>query len=96
MSDLETTIRALVAEEVARQLATLELAGHDRGSPWLSLAEAADYLRVSERQVQRLVARGKVNSTTVGRRRLVRRGDLDKAATGEEAGATAPSRRREA
>ena len=63
-------------------------------SPWLSLAEAADYLRMSERTIQRLVGRGRVRSATIGRRRLVHRDDLDKAAAGEETAPTAPPRRR--
>jgi hypothetical protein len=50
--------------------------------------------RVSERQLQRLVSRGKVRSSTIGRRRLLHREDLDKAATGEEVAPTTPPRRR--
>jgi excisionase family DNA binding protein len=46
-------------------------------SPWLSTAEAADHLRVSERTVQRLAGRGRVRSSTIGRRRLYHRDDLD-------------------
>jgi excisionase family DNA binding protein len=67
----------------------------DGTSPWLSIPEAAAYLRMSERTVERLVARGRVRSTTVGRRRLFHRDDLDAlAATGEDVAPTTPSRRR--
>ena len=47
------------------------------GSPWLSTAEAAEHLRVSERTLQRLAARERVRSSTIGRRRLYHRDDLD-------------------
>ena len=85
-------------EAIAQRAAelVLEQLGQDNGSssPWLSLAEAAEYLRVSERQLQRLVARGKVRSSTIGRRRLLHRDDLDQAAAREETAPTAPPRRR--
>ena len=69
---------------------------HPNGSPWLSMAEAAEYLRVSKRQVQRLVSDDRVRSSFVGRRRLLHRDDLDKAATGEDvAPTTSPHRRGE-
>jgi excisionase family DNA binding protein len=64
-------------------------------SPWLSLGEAAAYLRVSERQVQRLVKGGRIRSSTIGRRRLLHRDDLDRAATGEDVAPTTSPRRRE-
>jgi excisionase family DNA binding protein len=60
-------------------------------SPWLLLAEAAEYVRVSERTMQRLLKRGRVRSMTFGRRRLFHRDDLDavvRAATGEDATAS--------
>lgn len=85
MSDLETQVRQLVREIVREELEQLaEVVGHENGSPWLSVAEAAIHLRVSERTVQRLIARSRVRSTTVGRRRLLHRDDLDRAAAGEE------------
>ena len=100
----ETLLRALSPEVVAallelvdeRVAASAPVADQD-GSPWLSVREAADYLRVSERKLQRLIAKGRVRSTTVGRRRLLHRDDLDAlatAATGEEVAPTTPPRRR--
>jgi excisionase family DNA binding protein len=66
-------------------------------SPWFSLEEGADYLRVSPRTLERQLARGGICSTTIGRRRLLRRDDLDelaKAATREDVTpATSPRRR---
>ena len=59
----------------------------DGGSPWLTLAEAAERLRVSERTITRMVGAGRIRTTTLGRRRLVRRDDLDaflRAAAGRE------------
>lgn len=82
-------IAARAAELVLEQISD----ANGNRSPWLSLAEAAEYLRVSERQLQRLVSRGKVRSTTIGRRRLLHRDDLDEMATGEDVAPTTPSRR---
>lgn len=92
-ADLVELIEATVDERVEQPLA--EGQQENGGSPWLSVVEAAGYLRVSERQVQRLVARGRVRSSTVGRRRLLHRDDLDKAATGEGVAPTTPPRHRE-
>lgn len=89
-------------EAIARRAAEVvleQLGRADAGSPWLSLDEAADYLRVNRRTVERLIARGRVRSTTLGRRRLLHRDELDSlagAATGEETAPTAPPRRRRA
>lgn len=63
-------------------------------SPWLSVAEAAAYLRVSERTIERLIRRRRLPSTTLGRRRLVHRDDLDAAAREDVAPTTPPRRRR--
>jgi excisionase family DNA binding protein len=86
-----------LVERIAHRAAELVLeqlgAANGSASPWLSLREAANYLRVSERQLQRLVSRGKLRSTTIGRRRLLHRDDLDEMATGEDVAPTTPSRR---
>ena len=74
--------RRLTDERVAAALAEQHAARS--GSPWLSIAEAAGYLRVSERKLARLIESGRVRSSTIGRRRLLHRDDLDRAATGEE------------
>jgi excisionase family DNA binding protein len=55
-------------------------------SPWLGLDEAAAYLRVSERTLARRIAGGRVRSTTIGRRRLLHREDLDALASGNHNG----------
>jgi excisionase family DNA binding protein len=85
---LALTLPDELVEKIARRAAELVLAemreSNGAGSPWLSLAQAADYIGVSTRQLQRLIAQGKVRSTTIGRRRLLRRDDLDEAAAREE------------
>jgi excisionase family DNA binding protein len=66
--------------ELARLLVPLvlvELEHDDGGSPWLSIAAAAAYLSVSERTIEREIERGRLRSSTVGRRRLLHRDDLD-------------------
>ena len=67
------------------------------GSPWLTVLEAADYLRVSGRTLERLLERGRVRTSTIGRRRLLHRDELDaytRATTGEDEAPATPSRRR--
>ncbi|MFN2471052.1 MAG: helix-turn-helix domain-containing protein [Gaiellaceae bacterium] len=84
-ADLLSAIDELVTERVTAALAE---AGQDRTwSPWMEIAPAADYLRVSERTLQRLIEKGRIRSSTIGRRRLLHRDDLDalaRATTGEE------------
>jgi excisionase family DNA binding protein len=90
-------VAAILEAEIDRRVRDVlaEFDGRSDGSPWLSEAEAADHLRVSKRTVQRMVARGRVRSTTIGRRRLLHRDDLDAlAATGEDVTPATPPRRR--
>ena len=97
--------RALVAvlrddpelRDELRGLLMPESEGMPSDSPWLSTAEAAEHLRVSERTLQRLATSERVRSSTIGRRRLYHRDDLDalaRAATGEGVAPTTPPRRR--
>lgn len=84
--ELRDELRALLATEPAEQ-----------PSPWLSASEAAEHLRVSERTLQRMARRGRVRSSTIGRRRLYHRDDLDllaRAATGEDVAPTTSPRHR--
>lgn len=81
--ELVDAIEQLVAEGVAVALQSEQ----STGSPWLSLDEAAEYLRVSQRTLERRIARGSVRSSPIGRRRLIHRDDLDalaRTATREE------------
>jgi excisionase family DNA binding protein len=94
-ADVLDAIEELVDERVAAVLADVP---NGSGSPWLALDEAADYLRVSPRTLERLIAKGRVRSTTLGRRRLLHRDDLDtlvSAAPGEDVEPTTSPRRRE-
>jgi len=72
--DVLDAFEELVAERVAHALAGTE---NDNGSPWLSVQEAAEYARVSERTLSRAIARGRVRSETCGRRRLLHRDEVD-------------------
>jgi excisionase family DNA binding protein len=87
-------LEELVAELVEERLTEASVAGT---SPWLAVDESAAYLGVSERTLQRMIKRGRVGSTKIGRRRLLRREDLDglaKTATGEDVAPTTSPRRR--
>jgi excisionase family DNA binding protein len=90
----EDTYRALVHEITAAVMVELEHDWEHAGSPWYAEAEAARYLRISERTLQRLSAKERVRSTAVGRRRLYHRDELNRLAAGEETAPTAPPRRR--
>ncbi len=88
-----------IVERVKAELVAELRSNGEPVSPWLSVRDAATYLQTSERTLARLIARGRVRSSTVGRRRLLHRDDLDafaRAATGEETAPTVPSRRRKA
>lgn len=78
--EVVAAIERLVDERVDAAFAELENAAR---SPWLSIPEAATYLGVCERTVERMIRRGQVRSSTVGRRRLLRRDDLDVAMSDE-------------
>jgi excisionase family DNA binding protein len=101
VSDLERVfsadVAAILEAEIDRRVrAVLEdLQLTPAASPWLSEDEAADYLGISKRTLQRRVARGLIRSTTIGRRRLLHRDDLDRAAAArEDVAPTTPPRRR--
>ena len=77
-AELADALEQLVDERVA---AALEARGRsDTGSPWLTIQEAAERLRISERQLHRWLKRGRVRSTCIGRRRLLHRDHLDEMA----------------
>jgi excisionase family DNA binding protein len=80
--------------ELAHQVAPLvlaELAEPGGPSPWLSLAKGAEYLGVSERTIEREIARGRLRSATLGRRRLLHRDDLETLARSGDGGGIAPT-----
>jgi excisionase family DNA binding protein len=81
LATIEDAIERVVDARVRELLAELPVTPP---SPWLTVSEAADYLRTSERTVQRLVTRHRVCSATIGRRRLLHRDDLDALAAREE------------
>jgi excisionase family DNA binding protein len=74
-ADLVAEIERIVDSRIEETLAAR--GGENGGSPWLTVGEAGENLRVSERQVHRLLTRGRIRSTCIGRRRLLHRDDLD-------------------
>jgi excisionase family DNA binding protein len=74
-------LEALIEEKVAAALAERE---NGSQPAWLSLDEVAAYLRVSPSSFGRLLKDGRLGSTYVGRRRLIRRADLDSVSHGLE------------
>jgi excisionase family DNA binding protein len=91
-------IERLVDERVAAALTERE---HVEPSPWLTIEESAEYLRVSTRLLFRLLSTNELDSVTLGRRRLLHRDDLDALARTADAATRegdkrepAPARRR--
>jgi excisionase family DNA binding protein len=76
-------LEALIAERVEAELAAK---ADSNGTPWLPLGGAAEYLGVSERTLERAIAKGRLRSSALGRRRILHRDDLDAyaRAAGEE------------
>ena len=50
---------------------------HPTTSPYLTVAEAAGYMRLSVRHTRRIIARGELRVTRLGRVLRVHRRDLD-------------------
>jgi excisionase family DNA binding protein len=75
-----------IAERVAELLEQRHGSHRASESPWLSIADGASYLSISERQLQRAITKGRISSATIGRRRLLHRDELDRfaRAAGEE------------
>jgi excisionase family DNA binding protein len=92
--ELVDAIEQLVSDRVE---AALDQVTSGDLNPWLSLEEAAEYLRVSPRTLERRIEKGRLRSSSIGRRRLLHRDDLDQlaqAATREDVAPTTPPRRR--
>jgi excisionase family DNA binding protein len=87
---LAITLSPEAIEAIAHRAAEIVLERDTRDtntSPWLSISAAASYVGLSEKTLERAIARGRLRSSTVGRRRLLHHEDLDayvRAATGEE------------
>jgi excisionase family DNA binding protein len=83
VSDLHSLSAALAEsiEKLVDDRIAAALEGHAErtpSSPWLSVPEAAKYANVSERAMERLLSSKQLESTTLGRRRLVHRDEIDK------------------
>jgi excisionase family DNA binding protein len=87
LEGLEAWLRSVVQDEFAAVLSTQRTEPHK----WLNVREAAEYLRVSQRTLERLVASGEIRSANVERRRIIRREWLDEYATSGEGGHAVPT-----
>lgn len=70
LDDLVSRIDAL-----EREVATLR--ERDSGSPFMSVPEAAEFLRTSRRRIDDLLSAGVLGRVKEGRRTLVRRSDVE-------------------
>ncbi|HEX2429083.1 MAG TPA: excisionase family DNA-binding protein [Gaiellaceae bacterium] len=75
--DFVAAISQFVDARVAAVLAEHELKQNGNGPTWISRQEASADLGISLRQLDRLVARGKLRSMPVGRRVLVSGADVE-------------------
>jgi excisionase family DNA binding protein len=75
-ADVVAAIEQLVDARVATVLAE-HGTGNGSASTWMSRQDAATDLGISERALDRLIARGKLRSMPVGRRVLVSRADVE-------------------
>lgn len=64
-------------DEYVRERIEERLAELPDGKPWLNVREAAVYVGVHPRTIERRIESGKLRVTGFGRRRIVRRDDLD-------------------
>lgn len=92
--DLVRALEDLIDERVRERLDGLDGSG---ASPWLSKEEAADYLGVSVRTLERRIQKGRIRPSRELGRPLLHRDDLDRlaqAATREESAnrSTSPPR----
>lgn len=71
-ADLLDALDRFVQDRIDAALASQPTA-HD----WLTVAEAAAFLRVSERTLERRIADGAVRAGGLGSRRMIHRSDLD-------------------
>ncbi len=69
-------------EELMDHWVTAALEGWENGSEpaLVTIQEAAARIRVSPRRVEREIQKGRIRTSTLGRRRLIHREDLDAAA----------------
>ena len=76
---IDVAIRELVAAEVAKAEERLraELARVPEPSPYLTIPEAAEYLRCSRQRVDDLLSQGSLRRFKDGRRTLTSRAELD-------------------
>jgi excisionase family DNA binding protein len=72
---LRPLVAELIAEELEPVLAALQRS--EEPSPWMTVREAAEYVRVSESTMRQWVSRDVVLSYLIEGRRLLRREDLD-------------------
>ena len=76
---IDVAIRELVAAEVAKAEERLraELTRVPEPSPYLTIPEAAEYLRCSRQRVDDLLSQGSLRRFKDGRRTLTSRAELD-------------------
>jgi excisionase family DNA binding protein len=86
MSALAAALLAELSDDdlaiLAARLAPLLDAGEAGPEPWLTVADAADYLRCGRQRVYNLVSQGRLQHAKDGSRVLFRRSWLDEWVTG--------------
>ena len=83
--NLDGYIKELVAEEVAKAEARLRIEfEHPRPSPYMTVAEAADFLRCKPQRIYDLRSARKLKAYSDGSRALISREELQRLVTEEQ------------
>ncbi len=81
VSDLALRVPEELVEAVAQRAAEIvleQLAAPDQSSPWLTVPEAAEYLRASRQRIYDLLSSRRLTRHRDGTRVLIRRDELDR------------------
>ena len=81
--DARAAIEALVAETVERKLIEREADNPGSISPYMTVAEAADFLRCKRQRVDDLLSSGRLTRHKDGTRTLVSRAEIEAYVRGE-------------
>lgn len=87
---LVQAIAAAVEARVVERLPNFDVLGENRGSEYLTTAEAAELMRCTRQRIYDLLSAGRLRRYRDGRRVLIRRAEIQAHLAGEEVAPTLP------